>query len=309
MKPTKSRHFCPDCGRMKTVFDSEGAAKRFIEYNSEDIEKSGGYAPKRVYYCDLCCGWHVTSHIKHEQKSNYRKQVDAIMNLQRAQAELKKKRKAKPQKANVTPFLSEAMRLALSAIDYAMKKDVENAKEICTEINDLLNKMTLVPIIGAPKLRRNFKTVFEQLQSMLNQEMPPLKGDIERIARLFEEQREKHPGFYSYDPNVNTDLEFEVTPANIDEWIALPRFKVQEDGNQTNTIDKAHEEKLKYEEIQMIVEAAEASIAYGDFTEAKANLLEAIDETQKLQRKEYRDSLGTEIQHVFEMYESALKKI
>lgn len=303
MKPTKSRRFCQDCGRMKTVFDSEGAAKRFIEYNSEDIEKSGGYAPKRVYYCDLCCGWHVTSHIKHDQKSNYRKRVDAIIEMQRAQAELKKKRKAKPNKSAVTPFMSEAMRKVEAAIDHAMRKEVDDAKRLCKEVTDLFEKMSTVPISGAPKLRRNFNIALEQFQALLNKETPPLKGEVEKIARLFEEQREKASEFYCYDPQVNADLVFEVTPANIDEWLKNPNLNPQ-----IIVIDKAHEERVKFGEIQLMVEAAEASIVCGDHDEAKANLLEAINETQKLEQKDYRDTIEVEIKRVFELYQSAISE-
>ena len=71
MKPTKSRVLCPDCGRMKAVFDSEKAALKFIEYNGQEIVKEGGHAPQRAYYCDLCCGWHITSqkHYNHKTKN------------------------------------------------------------------------------------------------------------------------------------------------------------------------------------------------------------------------------------------------
>lgn len=57
----KNKVYCPDSGKPKMLFESEGEALRFMQYNSRDIEKENGKAPCRAYYCDLCCGWHLTS--------------------------------------------------------------------------------------------------------------------------------------------------------------------------------------------------------------------------------------------------------
>lgn len=71
MKPTKNRYFCVDANKPKILFKSEGAAKRFIEYNAEEILEEEGRAPVRVYYCIACAGWHVTSQKEpdHRKKS------------------------------------------------------------------------------------------------------------------------------------------------------------------------------------------------------------------------------------------------
>lgn len=61
MKPTKNRYFCVDAQRIKMLFESESAAKNFIKFNTGSIIAHGGHAPKRVYYCMACGGWHVTS--------------------------------------------------------------------------------------------------------------------------------------------------------------------------------------------------------------------------------------------------------
>lgn len=61
MKPTKNRYFCVDAGRAKMLFKSEGSAKRFMEFNSDDIEEKGGRIPVRAYFCVACGGWHITS--------------------------------------------------------------------------------------------------------------------------------------------------------------------------------------------------------------------------------------------------------
>lgn len=61
MKPTKSRVYCRDGGRMKILFETEKKAETFIKFNSEEIEAQAGYSPNRSYYCIICNGWHVTS--------------------------------------------------------------------------------------------------------------------------------------------------------------------------------------------------------------------------------------------------------
>lgn len=61
MKPTKNRVFCHDCGRAKMLFQTEKQALNFIKFNAENILEENGKAPTRVYYCEACAGWHVTS--------------------------------------------------------------------------------------------------------------------------------------------------------------------------------------------------------------------------------------------------------
>lgn len=61
MKPSKSRVYCPECGRKKILFETEKKALNFIKFNSEEIEEESGRAPIRAYYCEFCGGWHVTS--------------------------------------------------------------------------------------------------------------------------------------------------------------------------------------------------------------------------------------------------------
>ena len=61
MKPSKSRVYCPECGRQKILFETEKKALNFIKFNSEEIKEESGRAPIRAYYCEFCGGWHVTS--------------------------------------------------------------------------------------------------------------------------------------------------------------------------------------------------------------------------------------------------------
>ena len=61
MKPSKNKVYCYGCGRTKMLFESEQKALNFIKYNNKDILEDSGKAPSRVYYCDLCGGYHLTS--------------------------------------------------------------------------------------------------------------------------------------------------------------------------------------------------------------------------------------------------------
>ena len=59
MKPSKCRVMCPDCRRQKMQFETESAAKRFIEFNGSDITEHPENL--RVYYCPSCCCYHISS--------------------------------------------------------------------------------------------------------------------------------------------------------------------------------------------------------------------------------------------------------
>ncbi|QBO58742.1 hypothetical protein NBC122_01934 [Chryseobacterium salivictor] len=61
MKPFKNKVFCYDCGRQKMLFETEVKAQTFMRFNNEEIESVNGYAPIRSYFCNVCCGWHLTS--------------------------------------------------------------------------------------------------------------------------------------------------------------------------------------------------------------------------------------------------------
>ena len=74
MKPTKNRYFCQDARRTKMLFETEGAAKRFIQFNAEEILEEEGKAPVRAYFCIPCAGWHVTS--KPEDEHRYKSRIE-----------------------------------------------------------------------------------------------------------------------------------------------------------------------------------------------------------------------------------------
>lgn len=62
MKPKNNRIFCPDCGKVKMLFETEKKAQNFIKFNGQDILRDGQTIDQiRVYYCPSCCGYHITS--------------------------------------------------------------------------------------------------------------------------------------------------------------------------------------------------------------------------------------------------------
>lgn len=68
MKP-KNRIICPDCGKAKLLFETEAKAKRFIEFNGNEIPVPGG-GELKPYYCPACCGYHIT-HKAHKEVYDY----------------------------------------------------------------------------------------------------------------------------------------------------------------------------------------------------------------------------------------------
>ena len=61
MRPIKNRFFCLACGRAKMLFCTQKKAENFIKFNADVIFEESGIRPARTYYCQLCCGYHVTS--------------------------------------------------------------------------------------------------------------------------------------------------------------------------------------------------------------------------------------------------------
>lgn len=61
MKPKNNIVFCYGSRRKKMLFESQSKADNFIKFNKDNILESNGYAPIRSYYCEFCCGFHVTS--------------------------------------------------------------------------------------------------------------------------------------------------------------------------------------------------------------------------------------------------------
>lgn len=58
---------CYACKRRKMLFSEQSEADNFIKYNQGGILEENGKAPVRSYYCELCCGYHVTSNPSKEE--------------------------------------------------------------------------------------------------------------------------------------------------------------------------------------------------------------------------------------------------
>lgn len=51
---------CPDIGRPKMLFDTEAKALNFIKFNGEEL--TDDTSKLRVYWCNACGGYHISSH-------------------------------------------------------------------------------------------------------------------------------------------------------------------------------------------------------------------------------------------------------
>ena len=78
MKPIKNKVFCYDCGRNKMLFETEKKANTFLKFNADVIEEESGKRPIRSYFCQSCCGWHITSQ---EDKPNRISRTEKVINL------------------------------------------------------------------------------------------------------------------------------------------------------------------------------------------------------------------------------------
>ena len=60
------------------LFETEKKANTFLNFNADLIEEKCGKRPIRSYFCQSCCGWHVTSQ---EEKANKVSRTDKIINF------------------------------------------------------------------------------------------------------------------------------------------------------------------------------------------------------------------------------------
>lgn len=57
IKP-KNRVYCAESMRPKMKFETEREARDFIRWNHDNFDEK---IPSRVYWCDACCGYHITA--------------------------------------------------------------------------------------------------------------------------------------------------------------------------------------------------------------------------------------------------------
>ena len=311
MKPTKSRVLCPDCGRMKVVFESEKAALKFIEFNTEDILKRGGYAPKRVYYCDLCCGWHITGQKQHIYKTRNRQALDRCIEMEREKGQRVDldrlevgKRKIVPSKSPAAPFLTLSMALAMDAINNAEANRWTNAMQCVERAIALLEKMKIV--IGPKDLihaKRPLSYYLDKLANLLECESEPKISDLEEIRSQLISVKEMNESIFSYDPNVLGATQFEITPKNVDEYI-----KAIEDEKSASQERKRQKELLKREGVKQkksyriqaedSIDLANDEAVLGDYDDARKHLLEAITYIERVKDSYGREKLTAELRKV-----------
>ena len=59
--------YCPQCKKEKLQFKTFKKAKLYLDYNAEKVATINGNKPIRVYWCNACCCYHITSKPKAEK--------------------------------------------------------------------------------------------------------------------------------------------------------------------------------------------------------------------------------------------------
>lgn len=308
MKPNKIRRFCPDCGRVKAVFDTEKAAKMFIEYNGDDIMANGGYVPTRVYYCDLCCGWHVTSRKNYEHKSLARLTVDTVMQRNR-EKEQKKKEKArqrenrekekiqqtseapstKQQKPSVSRtwiFLKKVMVLSVISVQKARYGNFDEAQAACRSIDRAIEEYKNA--IGAPSLRKRFLEIYEELKMAAYQVGAPTESKMENLKQQLHDLRKLCPELFTFNKEEEDEPILGISPEQIQELMFIQENVKTEKPSKPKSLPK----------IKAHISSAKLSILYEDYDDAKTELLKAIGLIEEISDKELKDQLSAEIESI-----------
>ena len=330
MKPTKSRVLCPDCGRMKAVFDSEKAALKFIEYNSQEIVKEGGHAPQRAYYCDLCCGWHITSQKHYNHKTKNREALDKCIEFERTKKERaermklqQKKEKAErtklqrmlervekgtviPSNSRVAPFLTRSMSLAKDAIGKANQQNFEEARTLVEDAVCQLNRA--MNIHGASSTKYTFKTYLNELTELLHSEKAPETSSLDRIMQQFSYLIDKNKSIFNYDPNVEGAHQFKITPENYDEIMQereaqgmVPREQKLSKKEEARLQEQAIEQSKRFQS-EDLIDLAYEEIIQGETEKARKHLLEAISIIESIKEGYSRDVLTDDLREVMQMF-------
>ena len=200
MKPNaRNLIYCPQCKRSKQRFESKKEAEMFIKYNSEECRQENGYAPIRAYYCQACCGWHLSSRAKLYQTKQgmkkkivrlYAKREELIPRYETElasgfdlKADIEESFELKPlerrlvptglfielpigQEAQVRPRSGNALKLGLSVLNTPGTIDADYRGEIKVVLVNLSNEpITIKPLmkiaqcVVAPVTRAEFEIV------------------------------------------------------------------------------------------------------------------------------------------------------
>lgn len=203
MKPNaRNLIYCPQCKRSKQRFESKKEADMFIKYNAEECKQENGYAPIRAYYCQACCGWHLSSRaklypiqigMKKKIVRLYAKREELIPNYETElasgfdlKADIEESFELKPlerrlvptgifielpigQEAQVRPRSGNALKLGLSVLNTPGTIDADYRGEIGVVLANLSNEpITIKPLmkiaqcVVAPVTRAEFEYVDSQ---------------------------------------------------------------------------------------------------------------------------------------------------
>lgn len=299
MKPTKNRRFCPDCGRVKMVFETEGSALKFIQFNGDEIMASNGHAPTRAYYCDLCCGWHITSHQTHVGKNRSRKQLEDLMESNRRMQERKEveraRRWAKSSLKNpLAPFMTPIMQLALDAVMAIRVDDIAAARQHLDQAKKLFFKIQPLTKKGSPKLRKRLYDQLTALDAVLNDPLGPSGLKVDEIFQNLLAVKNMNGPLFSYDPQLAGATVSEVTPDNIDEHLEAIQHQ-----SLANQMKKLQAEQLR-EDIQETLWLAKADILCEDLDEARAHLLKAINLIEQLQQLSGQQEFAAQVMKIYQ---------
>ena len=333
MKPTKSRVLCPDCGKMKAVFDSEKAALKFIEYNTKDIIESGGYAPQRAYYCDLCCGWHVTSRRYHNHKTINRVALDRCIEFEKTKKEraerLKLQQKQEkeerdrirrmlesaekgtviPSNSRVAPFLTKSMSLAKDAIGKANQQNFDEARVLLEDALCQLNRA--MNIHGATSTKHTFNSYLNELSELLNSEKAPEPSSLDKIMQQLRYLFAQNKSIFSYDPEAEGAYQFDITPENYDEIMQTREAQVMAERERTlqrkdaklqERLKEKQESENKRVQSEDLIDLAYVEIIQGGTEQARKHLLEAISIIENIKDDYTRDLLTDDLREVMQMF-------
>lgn len=141
MKPKKNRVFCYDCNRTKMLFETEKQALNCIKFNADEIREDSGYAPKRAYFCEACCGWHLTSMEEFDNPTRTHTQA-VIIKYQREKEALHRHAEMKKKEVETASGESNLFARLEKCLDkaeaYIAEGNIVSAKVCCYSVIDRL---------------------------------------------------------------------------------------------------------------------------------------------------------------------------
>ena len=286
------------------VFETEGSALKFIQFNSDEIMASNGHAPTRAYYCDLCCGWHITSHQTHVGKNRSRQQLDDVMaSNRRLQASIETQRAQRWAQSSLNnplaPFMTPIMQSALDAVMAIRVDDTAAARQHLDQAKALFSKMQQLTKKGSPKLRKRLYDQLTALDAVLNDPLGPSELKVDEIFQNLVAVKNMNGPLFSYDPHLAGAAAPEVTPDNIDEHLEAIQQQTL-----ANQMKKQQANQIR-EDIQETLWLARADILCEDLDEARAHLLQAINLIEQLQQLSGKQEFAAQVMKIYQELNAA----